>query len=190
MNHYEALGVPVGAPPATVRQAYLDSARRHHPDFHADADQATRAHHALQMQSINQAWAVLGNPEARERYDLGFRSPVGPTAGRVRPRPSVEIPEGKGWTPRAGDDGWMDDYQGWMDEDERPRPDRPDAPRQRGVMAVLPVALFVLAVLAIFLGMALNARPLIAGGFAAGIFSAVLFVVMPVIEMSRSRYRR
>lgn len=190
MNHYEALGVPVGAPPATVRQAYLAAARRHHPDFHADADQLTREKHALQMQVINQAWAVLGNAKDRERYDLGFRTPVGPAADRVRTRPAAEMPDGKGWTPRADDDGWIDDYQGWMTEDERPRPDRSEPPRQRIALAVLPVGLFVLAVLSIFLGMALGARPLIAGGFAAGIFSAVLFVIMPVIEMSRSRYRR
>lgn len=190
MNHYEALGVPVGAAPATVRQAYLDAARRHHPDFHADAAEATREKHAIQMQVINQAWAVLGRAESRERYDLGFRTPVGPTAERVRNRSTSEVPEGKGWTPRADDDGWMDDYQGWMAEDERPRPDRAEAGRQRGAMAVVPVALFVLAVLAIFLGMAMGVRGLIAGGFAAGIFSAVLFVIMPVIEMSRSRYRR
>ena len=188
VNHYEALGVEIGAPAAEVRQAYLAAAREHHPDFHAGADEQTRSRHAHQMQVINRAWAVLGEPAAREQYDLTFRSPIGRHAERVRST-NLATPPGKSWTPRADDDGWQADYRSWADEDERLRPDRPE-PRTRGVLAVIPVGLFALAVVAIFLGLVLSARPLVAGGFAAGIFSAVLFVIMPVVEMSRGRHRR
>lgn len=141
------------------------------------------------MQVINQAWAVLGDAAARERYDLTLRAPAGQPVTRDRSARRVETPEGKGWTPRADDAGWQSDYRAWANEDERMRPDRPE-PRHRGTLAVIPVALFAVAVGTIFLGLVLDARPLMAAGFAAGIFSAILFVVMPVVEMSRGRHRR
>lgn len=176
-----------GAATAEIRRAYLEAARRHHPDYHASANEGTRTHHARTMQEVNQAWAVLSDPVARERYDLTLRSPVGPPVNRVRPDP--RMPEGKGWTPLRSDDGWQRDFGSWADEDERPAPDEPGARRHRGALAVVPVALFALAVLAIFVGLVLSARPLIAGGFAAGALSAALFVMLPVFEMSRGRNR-
>ena len=187
VNHYEALGVPVGAAPATIRRAYLDAARRHHPDFHASADAGTREAHARRMQAINHAWSVLGDARARERYDQNIRRTPAPPTERPRAPRDVDVPAGKGWTPRATDDGWVHDYQGWVAEEDRLRPDRAVASRRRSLLTIAPVALFGLGILAIFVGLALTARPLVAGGFAAGLFSAVLFVVMPVIEMSRSR---
>lgn len=192
VNHYEALGVPVGAGVAEIRQAYLSAARRHHPDFHVDADAPTRARHARQMQVVNEAWGVLGDPTARQRYDLGLQGPVGPPTERIRPNRDPQVPAGKGWTPRRGDDGWQRDYRGWVDEDEPLAPDRPTRsgrPRNRGIVAIAPVALFGAAVLSIFLGLVLSARPLVAIGFAAGALSASLFVVLPVLEMSRGRHR-
>lgn len=189
MNHYEALGVPVGSAPAAVRHAYLAAARRHHPDFHVSADEGTRARHAQQMQVVNQAWAVLGDAEARDRYDLTLAVQIAPPLDRNRSARRLETPDGKGWTPRADDDGWQNDYRAWADEDERMRPDRPQ-PRHQGTLAVIPVALFALAVATIFVGLVLEARALLAVGFAAGIFSAILFVVMPIVEMSRGRHRR
>lgn len=189
MNHYEVLGVTMSASPTEVRQAYLGAARRHHPDFHADADESTRNRHAQKMQVINQAWAVLGNQAERAQYDLTFRSPNGGGPGRANGSSGPVVPPGKSWTPRTGDDDWQHDYQAWADEDERLRPDRPE-PRTRGVLAIVPVALFGLAVAGVFLGSVLSARPLVAAGIAAGIFSAVLFVVLPVVEMSRGRHHR
>lgn len=189
VDHYQALGVPVGSPLTVVRQAYLDAARRHHPDFHVDADEATRDRHARQMQVVNQAWEVLGNAASRERYDLSLRLPVGPPTERIRPNREPEPPAGKGWTPRRGDDGWQHDYRSWADDDERLAPDRPGGRRERGVLAVVPVALFAAGVLAIFLGMVLSSRPLVAAGFVAGAASAVLFVMLPIFAMSRGRHR-
>lgn len=189
VNHYEALGVPVGTGAAEIRQAYLGAARRHHPDYHAGADERTRAHHALRMQAVNQAWTVLGDPVARERYDLSLRMPVGPPTERVRPHREPQAPAGKGWTPRRGDDGWQSDFRSWADEDERLAPDGPRARRHRGALAVVPVALFALAVLGVFFGLVLSARPLIAAGFAALALSATLFVMLPIFEMSRGRHR-
>jgi hypothetical protein len=189
VNHYEALGVRVGAGTVEIRQAYIDAARRHHPDYHASENEGTRSRHARTMQEVNRAWAVLSDPAARERYDLTLKAPVGPPPSRVRPQREPRMPGGKGWTPRRGDDGWQRDFGSWADEDERLAPDTPRARRHRGALAVVPVALFALAVLAIFVGLVLSARPLIAAGFAAGALSAALFVMLPVYEMSRGRHR-
>ena len=42
MNHYEVLGLRPDCEADDIRRAYLDAARRYHPDFHADADAAPR----------------------------------------------------------------------------------------------------------------------------------------------------
>ncbi|QXC62549.1 J domain-containing protein [Aquihabitans sp. G128] len=191
MNHYEALGVPVGAGAAEIRQAYLSAARRHHPDFHVDADAATRARHARQMVLVNEAWEVLGQAGARERYDLSLRLPVGPPTERIRPNREPDVPAGKGWTPRRGDDGWQRDFAGWAAEDERLAPEGSGirARKHRGLLAIVPVAVFALGILSGFLGMVLSSRELLAGAFIGIAVSAALFVMLPIIEMSRGRHR-
>ncbi|MCU1498554.1 MAG: molecular chaperone DnaJ [Acidimicrobiales bacterium] len=192
VNHYEALGVPAGAGAAEIRQAYLAAARRHHPDFHLDDDDAARAHHARQMQVVNEAWAVLGQAESRERYDLSQRLPVGPPTERMRPNRSPEPPAGKGWTPRRGDDGWQRDFRAWAREGERLAPDAAGGRGgrgNRGARAVVPVVIFALGVLMGFLSMVLASRELRAAAFVAVAVSAALFVMLPLIEMSRGRHR-
>jgi hypothetical protein len=52
---------------------------------------------------------------------------------------------------------------------------------------VLPVGLFANAVTAGAVGVALQARPLMAVAFIGVALSATLFVMLPVIVMSRSR---
>jgi curved DNA-binding protein CbpA len=185
-NHYEALGVPASAPVADIRRAYLAAARRHHPDFHADAEPAVREDHARHMQRVNDAWAVLGDAGARLRYDRSLRSGTGP--GEDRRRGPV-MPAGKGWTPRRGDDGWQRDFAAWADESDELADDAAPPPRHRGPLAVVPVALFAAAVLAAFLGVVLDARPLLAGALIALVVSAAAFVMLPIYLMSRSRRR-
>jgi curved DNA-binding protein CbpA len=64
---YAALGVEPDADAATIRRAYRELARRHHPDFGGDV---------RQMVSINEAWHVLGDPERRAGYNRQLRRPV------------------------------------------------------------------------------------------------------------------
>jgi curved DNA-binding protein CbpA len=191
MTLYDALGVRMGAPVEEIRQAYLHAARIHHPDFHLDEAPAVQADHAHRMQVANEAWAVLGHPESRERYDLSLRMPVAPPTERIRPSREPQVPAGKGWTPRADDDGWQRDFRSWADEDDELPPDVPGAgrPGLHGLRAVIPVALFAVAVASLLLGMVMGARALLALGFAALAASAALFVMLPVIEMARGRDR-
>jgi len=60
---YDILGIPEDATEDDVRRAYYRAARQIHPDVNPDRG-ATDA-----MRRLNQAWAVLGDPEARRSYD-------------------------------------------------------------------------------------------------------------------------
>ena len=64
---YAVLGVDPRADADTIRRAYRELARRHHPDFGGDA---------RQMASINGAWHVLCDPTRRATYDRQLRTPV------------------------------------------------------------------------------------------------------------------
>lgn len=188
-THYEALGVPIGASASEIRQAYLAAARRHHPDFHLAADSQTQAAHARQMQVVNQAWEVLGDATARQRYDASLRHGQGPPTERIRPVRDPVPPAGKGWTPRRSDDGWQRDFRSWADEEDRMAPDAPGVRRPRSSLSVVPVALFAVGILSGFLGLALEARPLLAAAFVGVALSGTLFVILPIFEMSRGRHR-
>jgi curved DNA-binding protein CbpA len=52
--YYEAFGVSKDAPPAEVRRAYRNLAKRLHPDRHRDPEYARRAEE--QLKEINAAW--------------------------------------------------------------------------------------------------------------------------------------
>ena len=71
MSLYSVLGVPDGAEPATVRRAYLQLAREHHPDLHPDGAPRSRAER--RMQEVNEAWAVLSDETTRAEYDADHK---------------------------------------------------------------------------------------------------------------------
>jgi curved DNA-binding protein CbpA len=60
MNLYETLGVPKTASPNDIKHAYRRKSSEHHPDRGGDHDT---------MQEVNDAYAVLSDPERRRRYD-------------------------------------------------------------------------------------------------------------------------
>ena len=84
-THYQRLGVTPDATTAEIRRSWLRLAREHHPDFHVDAGAITRAANEREMQAINDAWAVLSDPDRRRAYDLSLGpSGVGPHMIEVR----------------------------------------------------------------------------------------------------------
>ena len=70
-TYYDDLGVTSDASGEDLRRAYRGLARRLHPDVNDNAD-------SEQMRRLNRAWAVLGDPVAREEYDRALRQPAGP----------------------------------------------------------------------------------------------------------------
>src|SRR6267378_5333216 len=73
---YKVLQVDPEADPEVIQAAYRRLAQKYHPDLAADGDAARR------MVAINDAWAILRDPETRAALDrrraLGARKPGGP----------------------------------------------------------------------------------------------------------------
>ena len=92
-DYYATLEVAADAPAATIRSAYRRLAKEHHPDRNDSAAAKAR------MQSLNEAWAVLGDAARREEFDRS--RPRGRTGPR-RPPPS---PRPAGPRPFTGDAG-------------------------------------------------------------------------------------
>jgi len=74
-THYEVLGVARGASAEQVRRAYLEAARRHHPDMHAGSEADVLADARAAMATVNAAWEVLGDPARRHAYDQSLGAP-------------------------------------------------------------------------------------------------------------------
>lgn len=64
-DYYRVLGVAENASAEQIKEAYRKSAYRHHPDRNPGDPQA-----AEKMKGINEAYAVLSNPNKRREYDM------------------------------------------------------------------------------------------------------------------------
>lgn len=62
-DYYEILGVGRDASPEDIKKAFRRLARRYHPDVSKEAQAESR------MKEINEAFAVLSDPEKRAEYD-------------------------------------------------------------------------------------------------------------------------
>src|SRR5262245_43790227 len=60
-DYYSVLGVARGADDKAIKTAYRRLARKHHPDVNKGS--------ADRFKEINEAYAVLSDPEKRKRYD-------------------------------------------------------------------------------------------------------------------------
>ena len=172
-THYDTLGVAPDANASEVRRRWVALARRHHPDVAGD-DPAARRQAEEQMRAINEAWAVLGDPDRRAAYDATLASDR-----RAR------------FTPGAPDP----DFVPFDDADD---PDDPaaihDVPYGDGSpvprsLQLGPVGIIALAVVALATGLLLEFAPLVALG-AVGIVGGVLsFAAAPVYAVIRSARR-
>lgn len=85
-NHYATLGISRQASASEIRSAYLQLARRLHPDRHVEspADERERAERV--MRRVNEAWAVLRDPARKAEYDrrLTAASPRSSSNGAAR----------------------------------------------------------------------------------------------------------
>lgn len=159
MTLYEVLGVRRDAAAAEVRRAYLDLARRHHPDQGSGGD-------AARMAEVNAAWEVLGDPRRRAHYDETLDAePV------VRDRPEAEPFRPYDRSP-----------------DPPPMPAEDLAPPSTGqrVMTMAPASFFVAAVACLAFGLATGFVPLLVLGLICLFGTFASFVLVPVMSMISS----
>ena len=101
-DYYKVLGLDKAATEADIRKAYRKLARKFHPDVSKEPDAAAR------MAEVNEANAVLSDPEKRMAYDqLGQQVHAG--AGRdFRPPPNWDA--GFEFSSHPGDDAEFSDF--------------------------------------------------------------------------------
>lgn len=63
-EYYSVLGVSKNALADEIKKAYRKLARKYHPDFNKDDKKAED-----KFKEVSEAYAVLSNPEARQKYD-------------------------------------------------------------------------------------------------------------------------
>lgn len=159
-SHYEVLGLTPTADEATLRRAYVALARQHHPD-RAGGD-------AARMRALNEAWATLGDPAQRARYDRAF------ARGDGRP---VAHPAEPSWVEQHHDDLEVD-------LDGRPLYGAVRLPRW---LSLLPVGLFTTSVVAFVLGLVLSSEAVVALALMAFVLSCLLFLAAPFVALFASR---
>jgi curved DNA-binding protein CbpA len=74
LDPYKALQVDPEADDEVIRAAYRGLARKYHPDVAPGPEAAAR------MATINAAWALVGDPDARRRYDRTRLTQASPPA--------------------------------------------------------------------------------------------------------------
>jgi DnaJ-like protein len=184
VTYYDVLGVAPDASAAAVRRAYVTLARRYHPDFHTTAPPGVRAANERAMQAVNEAWAVLSDPSARQRYDErylhGAGDPTSSNADARRARAEQDARARAAWRPFDDDEG---------DVDPRLYDDEPAGvplSRRRQFLVVAPTMTFLGGVLLVVLGLVINLLPVSLLGLVAIVASAVGFVVLPLLALSAS----
>ncbi|KIV96798.1 hypothetical protein PV10_00615 [Exophiala mesophila] len=69
-DYYKVLGVPRDADERTIKKAYRDAVKAHHPDK-SRAKGIPKEDAEKKMASINEAYEVLSDPELKARFDQG-----------------------------------------------------------------------------------------------------------------------
>jgi molecular chaperone DnaJ len=76
-DYYEVLGVTRGATGSEIKRAFRSLARKHHPDKNPDDPESEK-----RFKEVQEAYAVLTNPEERRKYDtFGHEQPGGSPFG-------------------------------------------------------------------------------------------------------------
>lgn len=158
---YDVLGVEPDADLADLRRAYLSLAQQHHPD-RPGGD-------AARMREVNDAWATLGNPVRRQRYDATLRTPS---------------PHRTASTTRSSSDSydWYDDRG--LDLDDRPIGPPVVLPRW---LAMIPVGLFALSMALFGLGVLFAVPPMLGAALMCFALSVLLFFAAPFLALYSSR---
>lgn len=166
MTHYELLGVAPDATAADIRRAYLRAARRVHPDRPGGDEE--------RMRSINQAWTVLSDPEARQDYDRS----IGRGTVRQRANPTVVRPDAR-FRPHAA-------YRDRPDVDPEPVEQGDPATAIGAPLQIVPVGLWVVSLVVTCVGLVTGLLPVLALGVVLALLGGVGFLAAPLVAMGRA----
>lgn len=70
-DFYKILAVSQGATEAEIKKAYKRQALKFHPDRHASKTDEEKAAAEAAFKDIGEAYAVLSDPQKKQRYDSG-----------------------------------------------------------------------------------------------------------------------
>lgn len=70
-DYYKILGLAKSANGEDIKKAYRKAAMLHHPDRHAQADEAVRQEEEQIFKEVGEAYSVLSDTRKRTRYDNG-----------------------------------------------------------------------------------------------------------------------
>lgn len=177
VDYYAVLGVPERATQQELRTAYLALARKNHPDRFSGAAQKTAQ---AKMQSINEAWSILGVAHERKAYD-SKREQQG-----TGPAPGASHAQG----PRRGRAHFAafdtdDDPIDRSDVDLDPTPLSGSRPLPDW-LRMAPVLLVVAALFVFGFGVFVGASGIVALGAMMFAIGFVGFLILPLLVMSRA----
>ena len=69
VNHWAVLGLEPGADAVSLKRAFRQQARRWHPDLNGNDPHAED-----QFKAVNEAYAVLSDPQRRQQWEQGMDS--------------------------------------------------------------------------------------------------------------------
>lgn len=176
VDYYAVLGVAPRATQQELRTAYLGLARANHPDRFTGSAQKSAE---VKMQSINEAWAVLGVAHERKAYDS------------KRERDGTAPPTGSSQAhgPRRGRANFAafdeDELIDRSDVDLDPVPINGSKPLPDWVR-MAPVLLVASAVVTFGFGMFVNAAGIVAIGAMMFAVGAIGFLALPLLVMTRA----
>jgi curved DNA-binding protein len=76
VNHWAVLGLDPGADSQALKRAFRQQARRWHPDLNGNDPHAEE-----QFKAVNEAYAVLSDPQRRQQWELGLDTAEAAAAG-------------------------------------------------------------------------------------------------------------
>lgn len=209
MDHYEVLGVERTASMAEIRRAYLQLARRYHPDLDGTSAVSTDgvgdggqrpSNSAVRIREVNAAWEVLGDARRRSRYDsyLSGGSAYGGSAtagsGGYGSSDARGFRTGPDGSTRASRINRPDDSFTPYDTDPDPTEEWRfrhdtinDATVPPKLLLAAPPLFLITGVALIVLRLVIGGDALMAIGMIFLFMSALLFVGAPLVAMARSQ---
>lgn len=189
-DHYRTLGVTPKATAAEIRRAYLAKARRHHPDHHLASTPTARADNERAMRDANAAWAVLGDVNARRRYDEARADAAAADTprGAARGTTGTDAREARWAAEDAAKAQWRPFREDDEEIDERLLDDEPPVHVAGGPLTFGMTVRLVLGLgVGFFVGGALSGVATLAGaGIVMFVVAGAMFLVMPLLALGKS----